>query len=575
MRTPARSISGHSQGMRWSTLTLALGLAGCATTGGPSHGVVDSLTQTAKNTFANPDPCSNNNRNIGATLGVGVGILIASQIDKDWGKAVAVLGGGLIGGLIGADMDRKRCELSKIAQQNDLVVDFEPLRVSDKEGEDGAFSMNLRDNQGDQAQFAHNSDKLTPRAARYFQQIAAQYAQHTPPPANATAEEKKAWATRTAQRKLLLIGHTDDTGSSAVNAQLSEKRARTVADLLAKHGVDRQHIYFQGAGETYPLASNDTEEGRAQNRRVEFIEVYGDSALAYYLDHRRANYALYRPAPPKEASAPPVKAAATKKTTRVGAAPTAPKTTSTPAAKTATAPTAPVAQPSTTAAAHQPSQPTPKVATAPAAQPSTAASSIQPVKPLLDFGGEPLQPSTRMVNLGISAAAKPSAGLISSAYASTDGLFIARCDQDRPRSTGAVKALSNGKAYRTHEHLKGLYGSSWAQMLNGHLVVLHKVAVLRDGSAPNNPEVKLYANYRPQQKNAKPVWSGQPEVNVYQGGNGLLYRMFLPSNNTGAGVQCMDVLFPQGGDTQAKDGKLIYGPTSQLYATDFKPGLQQ
>lgn len=554
-----------------------MGLTGCVTTGGQPFAVVDNLSQTVdnlsrtvKNTFASDDPCSDNARNIGTAVGVGVGLLVATQLDQNLGKVAAVVGAGWIGNLIGADIDRKRCELSKIAKQNNLAVEFQPLEVGAQESNAQAFSMNLRDTLGDQAQFERNSDRLTPRAKKYFQQIAAQYAQQAAPPANASAEEKKAWQARMAQRKLLLIGHTDDTGSSAINATLSEKRARAVANLLASNGVPRQQMYFQGAGETYPLVSNATEEGQAQNRRVEFIEVYGDEALAYYLDNRRANYALYRPATQVDASAATSTAKLPKKSSRPSPPQRTAKNTASPTVKSTVPSAAQTGQKSAASTVAATSKPA-LVATTPPAKPVVSNTAT---KPVLDFGGEPIKANTRMVDLGVAAAPKSGFNLISSAYASTGDMFIARCDQDRPRSTGTVKALASGKAYRTHEHLKGLHGSSWAQMLNGHLVVLHKVAVLRDGSAPHSPEVKLYANYRPQQKNAKPLWSGRPQVNVYQGGNGLLYRMFLGGTNPSAGVQCMDVLFPQGGDAQAKDGKLIYGPTSQLYAADFKPDMQ-
>lgn len=568
MRKSAQTKSVHAPGMRLGTLAVALGLTGCVTTGGHPGGVVDSFTQTVKNTFASDDPCSNNARNIGTAVGVGVGLLVATQLDKDLGKVAAVVGAGWVGNLIGADLDRKRCEISKIAKQNELAVEFQSL--GGKEGDGQAFSMNLRDSLGEQAQFERNSDRLTPRATNYFRQIAAQYAQHAAPPANASDAEKKAWAARMEQRKLLLIGHTDDTGSSAVNAALSEKRARAVANLLANHGVSRQQMYFQGAGETYPLASNATEEGRAQNRRVEFIEVYGDEALADYLDSRRANYALYRPAEQAEVSAAAPAAKAPKEPARVAAMQRAGKVAERPAVAKSPAQSPLLAQVPPASPATQPA------AAVPAASTDTrAATASVAAKPVLDFGGEPLKASTRMVNLGAATAPKQGFSLIPSAHASAAEVFIARCDQDRPRATGAVKSLESGKAYRTHEHLKGLHGSSWAQMLNGHLVVLHKVAVLRDGSVPHSPDVRLYANYSPSQhKNAKPTWAGQPQVNVYQGGNGLLYRMFLGSNQAGAGVQCMDVLFPQGGDAQAKDGKLIYGPSQHLYATDFKPAMQ-
>jgi OOP family OmpA-OmpF porin len=64
-------------------------------------------------------------------------------------------------------------------------------------------------------------------------------------------------------------GHTDALGTDQYNQRLSERRARAVADYLARHGIDRGRLQPRGFGESHPVAGNDTEEGRAQNRRVE------------------------------------------------------------------------------------------------------------------------------------------------------------------------------------------------------------------------------------------------------------------------------------------------------------------
>ncbi|MHB9879700.1 OmpA family protein [Pacificimonas sp. ICDLI1SI03] len=66
-----------------------------------------------------------------------------------------------------------------------------------------------------------------------------------------------------------VYGHTDSTGSDAYNLTLSQRRAESVSTYLAANGVQRARIATQGYGETQPIASNDTESGRAQNRRVE------------------------------------------------------------------------------------------------------------------------------------------------------------------------------------------------------------------------------------------------------------------------------------------------------------------
>lgn len=66
-----------------------------------------------------------------------------------------------------------------------------------------------------------------------------------------------------------IIGHTDSKGSKEYNQRLSESRAKSVANYLEKHAVTPQRVLADGMGEEHPVASNETREGRAQNRRVE------------------------------------------------------------------------------------------------------------------------------------------------------------------------------------------------------------------------------------------------------------------------------------------------------------------
>jgi len=66
-----------------------------------------------------------------------------------------------------------------------------------------------------------------------------------------------------------IVGHTDSTGSDAVNDPLSVDRAASTRSYLAARGVDPARIRIEGHGSHQPVASNDTAQGRAQNRRVE------------------------------------------------------------------------------------------------------------------------------------------------------------------------------------------------------------------------------------------------------------------------------------------------------------------
>ncbi|RZP95309.1 OmpA family protein [Vibrio vulnificus] len=66
-----------------------------------------------------------------------------------------------------------------------------------------------------------------------------------------------------------IVGYTDSTGSAKYNQWMSERRAKAVADYFINHGIDAQRITLLGKGEADPIASNNSELGRAQNRRVE------------------------------------------------------------------------------------------------------------------------------------------------------------------------------------------------------------------------------------------------------------------------------------------------------------------
>jgi outer membrane protein OmpA-like peptidoglycan-associated protein len=68
-----------------------------------------------------------------------------------------------------------------------------------------------------------------------------------------------------------IIGHTDSTGDASYNLRLSRERANAVADALSARGVSYNRLYTEGRGEEQPIASNDTESGRRQNRRVELF----------------------------------------------------------------------------------------------------------------------------------------------------------------------------------------------------------------------------------------------------------------------------------------------------------------
>jgi len=72
--------------------------------------------------------------------------------------------------------------------------------------------------------------------------------------------------------KLSIEGHTDSDGSNESNLKLSEARAKAVVDAIVKKGIEKSRLSSAGFGEEKPIAPNDTEEGKAKNRRVELIK---------------------------------------------------------------------------------------------------------------------------------------------------------------------------------------------------------------------------------------------------------------------------------------------------------------
>ena len=80
--------------------------------------------------------------------------------------------------------------------------------------------------------------------------------------------------------KIMIEGHTDSRGSDEYNEALSERRAQAVADALATRGIAQDNLRTRGRGKAFPVASNDTPEGRQQNRRVEIVFSDNDGQFA-------------------------------------------------------------------------------------------------------------------------------------------------------------------------------------------------------------------------------------------------------------------------------------------------------
>lgn len=91
------------------------------------------------------------------------------------------------------------------------------------------------------------------------------------PGANNTLARLSGYLKQAPESNVLIEGHTDNVGSNEYNEGLSQRRAQAVQNQLLSQGVNAQQITAVGKGEDYPVAGNDTAEGRQQNRRVEVI----------------------------------------------------------------------------------------------------------------------------------------------------------------------------------------------------------------------------------------------------------------------------------------------------------------
>jgi outer membrane protein OmpA-like peptidoglycan-associated protein len=175
---------------------------------------------------------------VGALLGAGVGALTGDNREDSIRNAAigAAVGAGL--GAIGGDsLDRQEAELrAQLGSGVGLVNTGSQLIVT--------MPQDIL--------FATGSATLTPTLIGDLQDVARSL--NTYP--NTTVQ---------------VVGHTDNTGDAAYNQRLSEQRAQSVASVLISSGVAPSRVQIVGRGENNPIASNQTAEGRQQNRRVEII----------------------------------------------------------------------------------------------------------------------------------------------------------------------------------------------------------------------------------------------------------------------------------------------------------------
>jgi len=403
-------------------------------------------------------------------------------------------------------------------------------------------------------QFRSGSDALTSEAEGYFREIATQYAfsfDNNTLPQGASPDQAQA-VQGLRQKRILIVGHTDDTGNSRLNADLSEQRARNVARLFADAGVPAVQVFFQGSGETQPIADNRTETGRARNRRVEIVDLPDEQAFQRYLDSRIANTRFYRVTDPLS---PPAVAMADKPPKSAPPAPGTP-----PLDKTAVR----ASRPTMAGSVNMPMAQA-KGALAPAVRQSAA----QAAPGGYDFGGVPAVQKVVAIDIGRPLAAKSGFNIISPAVA--DDMPSARsCTEDRPRYANAVKELQGNREYHVSQYMPNLYDTSWTDTVNGNLVALTHVAVLRDGAAPaRNPTVLIYkASHGKPNQGSKADFNAVAHVNTYPGERGLLYRVFVNGP-----IQCIDLVLPRDQSAQAANSNLYYQAGGTKMVATYNPKI--
>ncbi len=175
---------------------------------------------------------------IGGVGGALAGALLGGLIGGKTGRIVGAGLGGVAGAAVGYKMDQQIKELKEQTAGSGVDV---------TETDNGqAILVNLPDG----VTFDVGSATLKPQFRATLDQVSSSLRQYP-------------------SSLIDVYGHTDSTGSDAFNQTLSENRARTVANYLVSQGVTSTRVRSQGFGETMPIASNDTVDGRSRNRRVE------------------------------------------------------------------------------------------------------------------------------------------------------------------------------------------------------------------------------------------------------------------------------------------------------------------
>ena len=197
--------------------------------------------------------CNVSNTAKGTAIGAGGGAALGAIIGKIAGNtAVGAIIGGAVGAGAGAIIGHK---MDKAKKEAEAVQNAQVESVKDANGLDAVkvtFDSGIL--------FATNKADLNAASKSSLQQFAKVLKQN-------------------ADCDVAIIGHTDNTGSDAINNPLSEKRAMSVSNYLRSLGVSASQIKsVEGQGSVNPVADNSTAEGRKQNRRVE-VYMYASQKM--------------------------------------------------------------------------------------------------------------------------------------------------------------------------------------------------------------------------------------------------------------------------------------------------------
>jgi outer membrane protein OmpA-like peptidoglycan-associated protein len=203
--------------------------------------------------------CASTNRTAkGAAIGGAAGGVLGGVIGHQSNSTAkgAIIGaviGGAAGALIGHQMDKQAQEIEQKIPGATVERVGEGIQVT--------FASGLL--------FDFDSDRIRGDARRNLDELARSLMTYP-------------------QENLMIVGHTDDVGSDGYNQRLSERRAASAARYLDDRGVRRARVSTRGLGETEPVASNETEDGRQRNRRVE-VAIYASEALRDDAKRRAGN----------------------------------------------------------------------------------------------------------------------------------------------------------------------------------------------------------------------------------------------------------------------------------------------